>query len=57
MLFEHALVQAFQQVVSNEPVDHLTDPIAEDGGGIFFVSSNAEMLSHEVDYIYEHTNK
>ena len=57
MLFEKALVQAFQQVVSDEAVDHLTDPIAEDDGSIFFVSSNAEMLSHEVDYIYEHTNK
>ena len=57
VLFEQALVQAFQHVVKDEPVDYLADSTTEEDGSEFFVSSNAEMLSHEVDYIYQHTNK
>ena len=57
IMFEQALVQAFQQVVNDEPMDHLADSITEEDGSVFFVSSNAEMLSHEVDYIYRHTNE
>ena len=56
VLSRWALVQAFQQVVNDEPVDYLADSITEEDGSVFFVSSNAEMLSHEVDYIYRHTN-
>jgi hypothetical protein len=57
VLFEKALVQAFQKIMKNEPIDHLdSTEIIDEKQNQRHVCPNSEMLASHIDHIYRHSN-
>ena len=58
-LLEKALVQAFQLLMKNEPLDHIDQqnhPLIDEKQNVFHVSPNSQMLASNIDHIYRNSN-
>ena len=58
-LLEKALVQAFQLLMKNEPLDHIDQQkhsLIDEKQNVFHVSPNSQMLASNIDHIYRNSN-